>query len=116
LEARLMKEMDRQVDPARRVIVDSVLKSSCPRCRGAFRKFDGRMALTCSGSGCGAAICAICQAECDKDANTHVATCKYNTLPGKVLCNVQDFNKMKKVWRIAKIREVCAENQLPGSV
>jgi hypothetical protein len=109
LEARLRKEMNDQITPAKRLIIEKVLTSSCPRCNAAFLDFDGCMALKCSRPGCGAAFCAICLAHCGEDAHAHVRTCTHNTeSSGHVFVDMELFEKMKKSWRITKIREVSA--------
>ena len=50
----------------------TTLTLSCPQCHQAFLDYNGCMALTCSRAGCGCGFCAICQADCGKDAHGHV--------------------------------------------
>lgn len=107
LEERLRKELNDQMTPVRRLILEKVLTTSCPRCQAAFLDFDGCMALTCGSPGCGTGFCALCLQDCGADAHEHVRGCKYNTVaPGHVFVHEDQFPGMQKAWRISKIREV----------
>lgn len=107
LEERLRKELADQIAPVRRLIVDTVLTTSCPRCRAAFVDFTGCMALTCSRPGCSCGFCAICLKDCDRDAHAHIARCTYMTVGrGNVFASEDNIKQMQNAWRTAKIKEV----------
>jgi hypothetical protein len=61
-------------------IIDSVLRTTCPRCDATATVFDGCFALQCSN--CSAYSCAFCSSDCGSwdSAHTHVKSCTYNTL------------------------------------
>jgi len=82
----------RQVQAAKRHIVERILTLHCPKCDQAFVDFNGCWALTCARQGCGCAFCALCLKDCDNDAHAHVAGCAGDVFAG----SIQEFHQRQK--------------------
>jgi hypothetical protein len=97
----------RQVQEAKRHIIDRILTMRCPRCEQAFLDFDGCWALTCARQGCGCAFCANCLKDCGNDAHAHVARCN-----GDVFGSIHNFSQRQKQRQRKLVEEYLANPAL----
>eukprot|EP00892_Ulva_mutabilis_P006559 jgi/Ulvmu1/4275/UM197_0002.1 len=103
-EERLRKELNDQVTPVRKLIIEKVLTPHCPRCQAAFLDFDGCLALTCRRPECGCAFCAVCLKDCGSDAHGHIGSCKYAN--GSLHAATGEIRQLENQWRTDRIKEI----------
>lgn len=104
LEECLHKEVMDQITPVRKLIINTMLTTSCPRCQAAFVDFEGCLAWTCGRAGCGCGFCAFCLEDYRADAHALVARCNYNT-GGGLHAAQGSIKPIQTASRIAKIKE-----------
>ena len=52
-------------------LIEETLNPTCPRCKNAFKDWEGCFAVVCN---CGCGFCGYCLQDCGSDAHHHVAT------------------------------------------
>jgi len=103
-EEGLRKQLDDQVTPVRKLIIERVLTLHCPRCRAAFLEFDGCLALTCARPECGCGFCGVCLQDCGGDAHGHIASCKYTN--ASMHANTGQLRTLQNRWRTDEMKKV----------